>query len=87
MSLLSAVFALGNAWVHVCTLYGGNVTHYVEASINEIFCRKTTLCILNIDPYNSEKLGLDELDLSLSKFMLISSEITLGLIELDIIEL
>jgi len=46
-----AIFALGNVWIHVCTLNSGDESSYVEPSVNKGFSFGATLSILNVDLY------------------------------------
>jgi len=58
MTLLPAIFALGDTWVHVCSSDCSNVVAYIEASVDEKFCVLTTLNIPNVDPnYSHIQLG------------------------------
>jgi len=58
MTPLPAIFALGDTWVHVCSLDCSNVVAYVEASVDEKFCVLTALNIPNVDPnYGHIQLG------------------------------
>jgi len=52
MALFPAVFALGNARVHICFINSYNVAFYVKAPINKVFSLRATLSILYIDPDN-----------------------------------
>ena len=52
MSPFLAVFALGNFWVHVCSLDGSDVLSYVEAPVDEHLGIGPTLDVPYIDPYN-----------------------------------
>ena len=47
MSSLSAAFALGDIWVHIHILYSGDITFYIEVSVNT----KELLCISQILTY------------------------------------
>jgi len=51
--LFPAIFALGNTWIHVCILNGGNESFYVEPSFNKGFSFGAALSILNVNPYYS----------------------------------
>ena len=50
MSPLPAILALGNARVHISTLYSSNMTSYIKASIDQGLGKSTTLEISYIDP-------------------------------------
>jgi len=52
MSPFPAVLALGNSWVHVCSLDGSNVLSYVKAPVDEHLGIGPALDIPYIDPYN-----------------------------------
>ena len=52
MSLLSAIFALEDLWIHVYVLNSGDIAFYIEAPINQILSLTTTLNILYIKPNN-----------------------------------
>ena len=49
---LPAVLALGDSWVHVCSLDGSGILSYVEAPVDEHLGVCPTLDIPNIGPYN-----------------------------------
>ena len=53
MSLLSAIFVLENARVHVSTTNYSNMSSYVEATVNKSLTQYTTLGILDVNPYNN----------------------------------
>ena len=45
VSLLLAIFALKNFWIHVCILNSSDIASYVETSINKTLSLTTTLNI------------------------------------------
>ena len=47
-----AVLALGNSWVHVCSLDSNNVLSNIKAPVNEHLGIHSTLDVPNIDPYD-----------------------------------
>jgi len=47
-----AVLALGDSWVHVCSLDGSDVLSYVKAPVDEHLGVGPALDIPYIDPYN-----------------------------------
>ena len=53
MALLLAVFTLENTRVHIGTPDSYDETFYIEALINNLFCRQTILWIPNIDLHNN----------------------------------
>ena len=50
MSLLPAILALREVWVHVSFSDCSNVTPYIEISVNKTFSLTATLGISYIDP-------------------------------------
>jgi len=55
---LSAIFALGDTQVHVCSSDCSDVVAYIEAYVDEKFCVLTTLNIPDVDPnYGHIRLG------------------------------
>jgi len=48
-----AIFALGNAWIHVCASNGGNESFYVEPLVNKGFSFGAALSIPNVNLYYS----------------------------------
>ena len=51
MSPLLTVLVLGYSGVHICFTDCSNVIIYIKISINQTFSFRTTLSILNINPY------------------------------------
>jgi len=51
VALFPAVFALRNAWIHVCILNGGNVSSYIESLVDKRFGFGVVLSIPNVGPY------------------------------------
>jgi len=52
MSLLSAIFTLGDSRVHICAKNSGNIVFYIKISVNQTFSIATTLDISYVQPYN-----------------------------------
>ena len=44
------IFTLWNAWVHVSSSYGGDISSYIKISINQTLGFATTLNISNVNP-------------------------------------
>ena len=67
MFSLPAIFALGNAWVHVCISNNSNIAFYIKVSVNQFFSIATTL---NITIFNLEDTlmtqGFDAIETSMS---------------------
>jgi len=58
MAPLLAVFALGNARIHVCASNSSNVTANVETSVNKHFSIGAILKVLDINCYDLKLKGL-----------------------------
>jgi len=52
VALFPAIFALGDAWVHISTMNSCDESSYVELLVNEGFSFGATLSILDVDPYD-----------------------------------
>jgi len=52
VSPFSAILALGDPWVHICSPDSSNVLSYIKAPIDEHLGIGPALDILYIDPYN-----------------------------------
>ena len=52
MTPFLAVLALGDSWVHVCSLDSSNILSYVKAPVDKHLGVCPTLDILYINPYN-----------------------------------
>jgi len=52
VSLFSTIFTLWNAGVHVSSSYSGDISSYIETSINKTLGFATTLDISNVNPNN-----------------------------------
>jgi len=50
---ISAIFALEDAQIHICTTNCGNVVTYIKASVNQTFSLASTLNVPDIKPYDS----------------------------------
>jgi len=50
MTPFPTILALRNSWIHISSLNCSNEASYIEASVYDLFCIRTTLRVPNVDP-------------------------------------